>query len=142
MPIGVRQLALHRNRRGSMKGKKTEKEIHFSEKIFFEKSLSFSFTKSCVQPMASHFVLPAGYRYDDYDDDGDFVGAGKNANFWSATENGENNAYNLNLNYNNENANLNSNNKDSANSVRCLRDSELFNQIILGISKKKWKYIP
>ena len=68
--------------------------------------------------------------------------AGKNANFWSATENGENNVYNLNLNYNNENANLNSNNKDKANSVRCLRDSELFNQIILGISKKKWKYIP
>lgn len=138
MPIGVRQLALHRNRRGSMKGKKTEKEIHFSEKIFFEKSLSFSFTKSCVQPMASHFVLPVGNR----NNNGNFNNAGKNANFWSATENGENNAYNLNLNYNNENANLNNNNKDNANSVRCLRDSELFNQIILGISKKKWKYIP
>lgn len=55
--------------------------------------------------MASHFVLPVGNRYDDYDDDGDFVGAGKFAYFWSASENGENNAYNLNLNYNNENAN-------------------------------------
>lgn len=143
MPIGVRQLALHRNRRGSMKGKKTEKEIHFSEKIFFEKSLSFSFTKSCVQPMASHFVLPAGYRYDDYDDDGDFVGAGKFAYFWSATENGENGAYYLRLYYDYEDAPLDYSLKDfAAYSVRCLRDSELFNQIILGISKKKWKYIP
>ena len=64
-------------------------------------------------------VLPVGYRY--YD--GDFSGAGKGADFWSATEDNEDYAYYLDLGYNRESAYLNYYSKDNANSVRCLRGS-------------------
>lgn len=64
-------------------------------------------------------VLPAGDRY--YF--GNFVDAGRAALFWSATENGENSAYNLVLDYFNESARLGSLNEVRALSVRCLRGS-------------------
>lgn len=67
-------------------------------------------------------ALPAGNR----NNDGNFNNSGNNANFWSASENNDNNAYNLNLNYNNDNANLNNNNKNNAYSVRCVQNSEEF----------------
>ena len=53
--------------------------------------------------------LPGGYR-------------NNNGNWWSATENNTNNAWNRNLNYNNTNINRNNNNKEYGFSVRCLRD--------------------
>jgi uncharacterized protein (TIGR02145 family) len=65
-------------------------------------------------------VLPAGFRliY------GSFDFAGKNADFWSATEYGEYYAYYLLLYYDFENAYLLANIvKDHARSVRCLRGS-------------------
>lgn len=65
-------------------------------------------------------AFPAGNR----NNNGNFNNEGNNANFWSATENNSNNAYNMNLNYNNENANLNNNNKNNAFSVRCLKNSD------------------
>ncbi len=60
-------------------------------------------------------AVPAGYYNGGYD----FFGDG--ANFWSATQNNSNNAYNRNLNYNNANVNRNNNNKYGGYSVRCLR---------------------
>jgi len=54
--------------------------------------------------------------------DGNFNNAGNNGNWWSASENNSNNAYNRNMNYNNENANWNNNNKSNLFSVRCLQD--------------------
>ena len=45
-----------------------------------------------------------------------------NGNWWSATENNANNAWNRNMNYNNSNVNRNNNNKENGFSVRCLRD--------------------
>ena len=61
-------------------------------------------------------ALPAG-NYN-----GSYNNFGNNANFWSATENNDNNAYNRKLNYNNANVNRNNNNKNNGFSVRCLRD--------------------
>ena len=51
-----------------------------------------------------------------------FNNAGNNANFWSSTENSDDNAYNRNLNYNDADVNRNNNNKNNGRSVRCLRD--------------------
>jgi hypothetical protein len=53
--------------------------------------------------------------------DGNFNNVGNNGNWWSASENNANNAYNRNMNYNNENANYNNNNKSNLFSVRCLQ---------------------
>ena len=65
-------------------------------------------------------VLPAGFRLID----GNFDFAGKNADFWSATEYGEYYAYYLLLYYDFEDAYLFANIvKDNARSVRCLRGS-------------------
>ena len=64
-------------------------------------------------------VLPAGIR----NNVGNFSGAGEGANFWGATEYGENDAYFLFLYYGNESALLHYINKDLAFSVRCLRGS-------------------
>lgn len=65
-------------------------------------------------------MLPAGNR----NGDGNYNNAGKNANFWSSTENSSNNAYNWNFNYDNENVNSGYGNKSNGYSVRCLRDSD------------------
>ena len=54
--------------------------------------------------------------------DGSFNNVGNNGNWWSATENNANNAYNRNMNYNNSNVNRNNNNKSNLFSVRCLQD--------------------
>jgi hypothetical protein len=54
--------------------------------------------------------------------DGNFNNVGNNGNWWSASENNSNNAYNRNMNYNNENVNYNNNNKSNLYSVRCLQD--------------------
>ena len=62
-------------------------------------------------------AVPAG----NYNSNG-YNNFGNNANFWSATQNNSNNAYNRNLNYNNANVNRNNNNKNNGFSVRCLRD--------------------
>lgn len=59
-------------------------------------------------------ALPAGNR----NGDGTFDGVFENANFWSSTENGANNAYNRNLNYDDTDLNTNDNNKGKAMSVR------------------------
>lgn len=61
-------------------------------------------------------ALPAG-NYN-----GNYNNFGYNANFWSATENDSNNAWNRNLNYNNADVNRNNNNKNCGLSVRCVRD--------------------
>ena len=61
-------------------------------------------------------ALPAG-NYN-----GNYNNIGNNANFWSATENDSNNAWNRNLNYNNADVNRNNNNKNCGLSVRCVRD--------------------
>jgi retron-type reverse transcriptase len=55
---------------------------------------------------------------------GNFNNVGNNGNWWSATENNANNAYNRNMNYNNENVNYNNNNKNNLFSVRCLQHCE------------------
>jgi len=52
---------------------------------------------------------------------GNFNNVGNNGNWWSASENNSNNAYNRNMNYNNENANYNNNDKSNLFSVRCLQ---------------------
>ncbi|MDR1812094.1 MAG: RNA-directed DNA polymerase [Candidatus Fibromonas sp.] len=54
--------------------------------------------------------------------DGSFNNVGNNGNWWSASENNSNNAYNRNMNYNNDNANWNNNNKNNLFSVRCVQD--------------------
>jgi len=43
-------------------------------------------------------------------------------NYWSATENSSNNAYNVNFN----NGNTNNNNKTNNNYVRCVRGKQIF----------------
>ena len=53
---------------------------------------------------------------------GNFNNVGNNGNWWSASENNSNNAYNRNMNYNNENANWNNNDKNNLLSVRCVQD--------------------
>ncbi|MBO5422168.1 MAG: fibrobacter succinogenes major paralogous domain-containing protein [Fibrobacteraceae bacterium] len=63
-------------------------------------------------------VLPAGFR----DFNGIFYLAGKSADFWSATEDGESSAYRLRSDYDVETARLDYLNKAYATSVRCLRD--------------------
>lgn len=63
-------------------------------------------------------VLPAGSR--NYDDG--FNGAGKSASFWSATEDGEYDAYLLGLDYDGEGAYLLDYDVGAASSVRCIRD--------------------
>ena len=69
-------------------------------------------------PCRRFSALPAGNR----NNNGDFNNVVNNANFWSATENDTDNAYNRNLNYNNANMNTNNNNKNNAFSVRCVQD--------------------
>ena len=69
-------------------------------------------------PCRRFSALPAGNR----NNNGSFNNVGNNANFWSATENDTDNAYNRNLNYNNANMNTNNNNKNNAFSVRCVQD--------------------
>jgi uncharacterized protein (TIGR02145 family) len=71
----------------------------------------------CHSAVVAFSALPAG-NYNN----GNYNNFGNNANFWSATENNDNNAYNRNLNYNNANVNRNNNNKNNGFSVRCLRD--------------------
>lgn len=63
-------------------------------------------------------ALPAGHR----NFDGYFYYAGEYAYFWSATELSEGSAYVLDLGYDHDSAYLNLSYKDSAYSVRCLRD--------------------
>ncbi|HOW16325.1 MAG TPA: hypothetical protein PK443_01290 [bacterium] len=46
------------------------------------------------------------------------VGGFANNNYWSSSENNDNNAWNQNFN----NGNQNNNNKDNNNNVRCARD--------------------
>ena len=64
-------------------------------------------------------AIPAGARYDG----GDFYYAGEFADFWSATDDDESDAYLLNLSYGSVGAPLNYYDKVSARSVRCLRAS-------------------
>ena len=54
--------------------------------------------------------------------DGSFNNVGNNGNWWSATENDADNAYNRNMNYDKSNVNRNNNNKSNLYSVRCLQD--------------------
>ncbi len=77
--------------------------------------------------------LPGGYRNNN---NGNFNNLGNNGNFWSATENNTNNAWNRKLNYNNTQVNRNNNNKQNGFSVRCIRDSE-FNIISLFLSSAR-----
>jgi len=63
-------------------------------------------------------ALPGGNR----NNNGTFNNIGNNGNWWSATENNTNNAWNRNMNYNNSNVNRNNNNKENGFSVRCVRD--------------------
>ena len=63
-------------------------------------------------------ALPGGNR----NNNGTFNNIGNNGNWWSATENNTNNAWNRNMNYNNSNVNRNNNNKELGFSVRCVRD--------------------
>ena len=63
-------------------------------------------------------ALPAGNRHDN----GDYYGGGYNTYFWSSTEYGSNDAYDMYLNYNNGNAGLGLNYKYNGFSVRCLKD--------------------
>ena len=63
-------------------------------------------------------ALPAGNR----NDNGDYYGGGYNTYFWSSTEYGSNDAYDMYLNYNNGNAGLGLNYKYNGFSVRCLKD--------------------
>jgi hypothetical protein len=63
-------------------------------------------------------ALPGGNR----NNNGTFNNIGNNGNWWSATENNTNNAWNRNMNYNNSNVNRNNNNKEVGFSVRCVRD--------------------
>jgi uncharacterized protein (TIGR02145 family) len=73
--------------------------------------------------------FPGGYR----NNNGTFNNIGRNGNWWSATENNSNNAWNRNLNYNNGNVNRNNNNKQNAFSVRCLGD-------LMKISLLLWQW--
>ena len=70
-------------------------------------------------PAAVISFLPGGYRNNN---NGNFNNLGNNGNFWSATENNTNNAWNRKLNYNNTQVNRNNNNKQNGFSVRCIRD--------------------
>ena len=63
-------------------------------------------------------ALPAGNRHDN----GDYYGGGYNTYFWSSTEYGSNDAYDMYLNYNNGNAGLGLNYKYNGFSVRCVKD--------------------
>ena len=63
-------------------------------------------------------ALPAGNR----NDNGDYYGGGYNTYFWSSTEYGSNDAYDMYLNYNNGNAGLGLNYKYNGFSVRCVKD--------------------
>jgi uncharacterized protein (TIGR02145 family) len=67
-------------------------------------------------------ALPGGYR----NSDGSFNNVGKNANFWSSSANGSENAWNRNLNYNNGEVNRNNWNRTNGYSVRCLQDLKVF----------------
>jgi len=74
-----------------------------------------------MKDRASVSALPGGNR----NSNGNFNNAGNNGNWWTATENGDNNAYNRNMNYNNDNVNENNNNYNNKNngySVRCVKD--------------------
>ncbi len=62
-------------------------------------------------------ALPGGNR----NNNGNFNNIGNNGNWWSASENDTNNAWNRNMNYNNSNVNRNNNNKEHGFSVRCVR---------------------
>ena len=63
-------------------------------------------------------ALPGGNRWND----GSFNNLGDWGNWWSATENDADNAWNVNMNTGNTNVNENWNNKSNGLSVRCLRD--------------------
>ena len=67
--------------------------------------------------------------------DGTFDNVLENANFWSATEDGANNAYGRNLNYDGTDLNTNDNNKDNAMPVRCVKDS-------YGLGMRNWSRVP
>jgi len=62
-------------------------------------------------------ALPGGNGWS-----GDFNNVGDNGNWWSATENDANNAWNRNMNWNNDNVNRNNNNKTNLYSLRCVKD--------------------
>ena len=63
-------------------------------------------------------ALPAGYRYDW----GGFGYEGREAFFWSSTEDGSYYAYHIYLRYDNGSANLNDGKKNHGKSVRCVKD--------------------
>ncbi|WP_297697900.1 fibrobacter succinogenes major paralogous domain-containing protein [uncultured Fibrobacter sp.] len=65
-------------------------------------------------------ALPAGFR----NNNGYYYYEGNVANFWSSTEHGSNDAYDMYLDYENDSANLYSKNKFDGFSVRCLKDYE------------------
>jgi hypothetical protein len=73
-----------------------------------------------MKDSANVSALPGGNG----NSDGNFNNAGNNGNWWSATENDANNAWNRNMNYNNENVNRNNNNKTNLYSVRCAQDCD------------------
>lgn len=64
--------------------------------------------------------LPASGNYNN----GDWNNGGNNGNYWSSTENDENNAYNLNFNDSNLNPENNDNKSDNYYSVRLVRASK------------------
>lgn len=72
--------------------------------------MTYSGCFSCSAP-------PAGNYFN-----GTVNNSSNNANFWSATPNNANNAYNYNFNANNRNVNRNINNKNYGFSVRCVRE--------------------
>ena len=63
-------------------------------------------------------ALPAGYR----DGDGDYNYEGYHAYFWSSTGSSSNRAYSMSLDYYDDNAGMADSYKDTAFSVRCLKD--------------------
>jgi uncharacterized protein (TIGR02145 family) len=62
-------------------------------------------------------ALPGGYRYPD----GDFNGAGGYGSWWTATENGDGNAYYRNMGYNFSYMNESDHNENYGHSVRCVQ---------------------
>ncbi len=78
----------------------------------------------CHSAAVAFIARPAG-NYN-----GNYNNFGNNANFWSATQNNSNNAYNRNLNYNNANVNRNNNNKNNGYSVRCIRNKKEISYLV------------
>jgi len=79
---------------------------------------SFGTSYRLSKASANASALPGG----DGNSNGNFNNVGNNGNWWTATENNANNAYNRNMNYNNANVNSNNNDKKNLYSVRCVQD--------------------